>query len=155
MAALFVYMNGYEVGEYIQHRSGAQEFVYCDSWLQRPAAVPLSLSLPLTSKTHKGDRVYNYFDNLLPDSMEIRNRIQARFGSITNQPFDLLSQIGRDCIGAIQLITERIQVDVKKIAGVPLSEKQIAEALRHYRTLPLGMSREQDFPISIAGPALA
>ncbi len=151
MASLFIYMNGYEVGEYIQRRNGAQEFIYSDSWLERRGAVPLSLSLPLTNKTHKGDIVYNYFDNMLPDSMDIRNRIQARFGIKTNQPFDLLSYIGRDCVGAIQLLSERTDVDVKKIEGTPLSENDIAEELKNYKTLPLGMSRDQDFRISIAG----
>ncbi len=152
MASLFIYMNGYEVGEYIQRRSGAQEFTYCDSWLERRgAAIPLSLSLPLTDKTHKGDVVYNYFDNLLPDSMDIRNRIQTKFGAKTSQPFDLLSFIGRDCVGAIQLISEQTDVDVKKIEGSSLGEKEIAEDLRNYKTLPLGMSRDQDFRISIAG----
>ncbi len=77
MASLFVYMNSYEVSEYIQHRSGAQEFVCCDSWIERKGAVPLSLSLPLTVRTHKGERFYNYFDNLLLDSADIRNRIQS------------------------------------------------------------------------------
>lgn len=151
MASLFVYMNGYEVGEYIQRRSGAQEFIYSDSWLERKGAIPLSLSLPLTDKAHKGDIVYNYFDNLLPDSMDIRNRIQAKFGTKTNKPFDLLSIIGRDCVGAIQLLSERTEVDVKKIEGTPLSEKEIANELRNYKTLPLGMSSHQDFRISIAG----
>ena len=151
MASLFAYMNGYEVGEYIQRRNGAQEFIYSDSWLERGGAVPLSLSLPLTDKTHKGDVVYNYFDNLLPDSMDIRNRIQARFAIKTNQPFDLLSYIGRDCVGAIQLLSERTNVDVKKIEGTPLSEKEITDELKNYKTLPLGMSRDQDFRISIAG----
>jgi len=152
MASLFIYMNGYEVGEYIQRHSGAQEFIYSDSWLEQGgAAIPLSLSLPLTDKVHKGDRVYNYFDNLLPDSMDIRNRIQAQFGATTNQPFDLLSQIGRDCVGAIQLVSERAEVDVKKIEGTPLSDKEIAQELRNYKTLPLGMSRDQAFRISIAG----
>lgn len=103
MASLFIYMNGYEVGEYIHRRSGTQEFIYSDSWLEQRAAIPISLSLPLTDKTHKGDVVYNYFDNLLPDSMDIRNRIQARFGAKTSQPFDLLTHIGRDCVGAVQL----------------------------------------------------
>lgn len=152
MASLFIYMNGYEVGEYIQRSSGAQEFIYSDSWLEQGGtAIPLSLSLPLTEKVHKGDRVYNYFDNLLPDSMDIRNRIQARLGAKTNQPFDLLSHIGRDCVGAIQLIGEQTEVDVKKIEGTPLSDKEIAEELRNYKTLPLGMSKDRDFRISIAG----
>ena len=151
MASLFIYMNGYEVGEYIQHRSGAQEFVYCDDWLNNRNAVPLSLSLPLTDKSHKGDKVYNYFDNLLPDSAEIRNRIQSRFDAKTNRPFDLLAQIGMDCVGAIQLMSERTEVDVKNIQGEPLNESEIAKNLRNYQTLPLGMSRDEEFRISIAG----
>ena len=151
MASLFIYMNGYQVGEYRQLRRGNQELIYHDAWLDHPAAIPLSLSLPLTDKTHKGDPVYNYFDNLLPDSMDIRNRIQARFGVKTNQPFDLLSYIGRDCVGAIQLLNEEADLDVKKIEATPLSKKAIAHELRNYQSLPLGMSAEQDFRISLAG----
>jgi serine/threonine-protein kinase HipA len=144
-------MNGYEVGEYIQRRSGAQEFIYSDSWLERSGSIPISLSLPLTDKCHKGEIVYNYFDNLLPDSMDIRNRIQARFGIKTNQPFDLLSSIGRDCVGAVQLLNQRAEVEIKKIEGIILSSKQISDELRHYQTLPLGMSRDREFRISLAG----
>lgn len=152
MASLFIYMNGNEVGEYIQHRNGAQEFIYSDAWIDRPhLAIPLSLSLPLTDRKHKGDSVYNFFENLLPDSKDIRERIQARLGLKTNQPFDLLSAIGRDCVGAIQLMTERSEVDVKKIGGTALSESEIAEALRNYKSLPLGMTRDKEFRISLAG----
>jgi serine/threonine-protein kinase HipA len=144
-------MNGYEVGEYIQSSSGAQEFAYFDTWLERSNAIPISMSMPLTDRNHKGPVVYNYFDNLLPDSMEIRNRIQSRFGVKTNQPFDLLANIGRDCVGAIQLLSQRAEIDVKKIEGTKLSEIEIAEELRNYKTLPLGMSKDRDFRISIAG----
>ena len=151
MASLYLYMNGYEVGEYIQKRSGAQEFNYADSWLERRGAIPISLSLPLTDRSHKGETVYNYFDNLLPDSIDIRARIQARFGVKTNQPFDLLSSIGRDCVGAVQLLNQKAAVDVKKVEGSILSSKEIADELRNYQTLPLGMSRDHEFRISIAG----
>jgi serine/threonine-protein kinase HipA len=152
MASLFVYMNDYEVGEYIQHKSGAQEFIYSDAWIEHAAlAVPLSLSLPLTEKKHKGDKVYNYFENLLPDSKDIRKRIQARFGAKTDKPFDLLSSIGKDCIGAIQLMSEKADVNVKNISGTPLSENVIAEELKNYKTLPLGMSQDNEFRISLAG----
>ena len=150
-SSLFIYMNGHEVGEYIRRSGGVHELVYNDSWLELSGSLPLSLSLPLTDKRHKGDMVYNYFDNMLPDSMEIRNRIQARFGAKTNQPFDLLSCIGKDCVGAIQLASGRTQIDVKKIEGTPLDEKTIAEELRNYRALPLGMSKDREFRISIAG----
>ncbi|MCP4695666.1 MAG: type II toxin-antitoxin system HipA family toxin [Gammaproteobacteria bacterium] len=33
----------------------------------------------MTEKIHKGNVVINYFDNLLPDRIDIRQRIQARF----------------------------------------------------------------------------
>ncbi|MDH5694532.1 MAG: HipA domain-containing protein, partial [Gammaproteobacteria bacterium] len=151
MASLYVYMNGYEVGEYSQPKNGPQTFIYSDSWLERRGAVPISLSLPLTEKSHRGDVVYNFFDNLLPDSLEIRNRIQSRFGIKTNQAFDLLSTIGRDCAGAIQLLPEQAEVNVKTIEGTALNEEQIANELRQYKTLPLGMSKDQDFRISLAG----
>lgn len=151
MASLFVYMNGYEVGEYIQ-RSGEPEFIYSDSWLEHGAmAIPLSLSIPLTEKKHKGDNVYNYFANLLPDNKDIRERIQTRFGAKTDKPFDLLSFIGKDCVGAIQLLTEKDDVNVKKIEGTPLSNKEIAEELKNYKTIPLGMTEDDDFRISLAG----
>jgi len=151
VASLFVYMNGYEVGEYINRSSGAQEFIYSDTWLEETAAVPLSLSLPMTDKIHKGTVVYNYFDNLLPDNLEIRNRIQSQFSSKTNKPFDLLADIGMDCVGAIQLFNEKTDVDVKNIACTPVSDNEIAKILINYQTSPLGMTNTDEFRISIAG----
>lgn len=152
MKVLYVYMNGYEVGEYVQLQSGSQEFYYSESWLdKRELAVPLSLSLPLTEKKHSGARVYNYFENLLPENKKILERIQARLGAESDRPFDLLSYIGRDCIGAIQLLTEKGQPDIKKIEGKTLSDNDIAEDLKNYKTAPLGMKDDSDFRISLAG----
>ena len=151
MATLYVYMNGREVGEYTQARSGEQVFSYADSWLGNSSAIPVSLSLPLTEKNHKGATVINYFDNLLPDNKEIKDRIQARVGAKTSRPFDLLAEIGRDCIGAIQLLSEKRSVDVRKIEGKRLTEKEIANELRNYKSLPLGMKEGDDFRISLAG----
>jgi serine/threonine-protein kinase HipA len=105
----------------------------------------------VTEKKHKGKTVYNYFDNLLPDSLDIRKRIQAKFSAKTNQAFDLLSEIGRECVGAIQLISERKNLDVKKIEGRPLTDKEIANKLKRIKPLPLGMTDDDDFRISIAG----
>ena len=152
MADLFVYMNGHEVGKYIQYRSGAQEFVYNDLWQNAEYAIPISLSMPLTETKHKGDVVYNFFDNLLPENKEIRQRIQSRFGTKTDQAFDLLTSIGRDCVGAIQLLPEEATIaNVKTISCSPMNEHEIVESLRNYQTLPLGMSENKDFRISLAG----
>jgi len=151
MASLFVFMNGHEVGEYIQHRNGAQEFVYKDSWKNAEYAIPISLSMPLTEKKHKGDVTYNFFDNLLPDNKDIRQRIQKRFSTKTDQAFDLLASIGQDCVGAIQFMSEATALNVKTIKCTPMNEHEIAENLRNYQTLPLGMSKDEDFRISLAG----
>ena len=151
MATLYVYMNGRAVGEYTQAKDGAEEFVYSDAWLDNRNAIPVSLSLPLTDKRHRGETVFNYFDNLLPDNREIRERIQARVGARTSRAFDLLAEIGRDCIGAIQLLPDKTKPDVKKTEGIPLGESEIADTLRHYKNRPLGMSEDDDFRISLAG----
>ncbi|HKZ16629.1 MAG TPA: type II toxin-antitoxin system HipA family toxin [Geobacteraceae bacterium] len=149
---LHVYMNGRKVGRLTRASSGMLRFSYCKEWLSWELRRPLSLSMPLTQDTYAGDRVENYFDNLLPDSQPIRNRIQARFAANSNRCFDLLWHVGRDCVGALQLFPDDAEtVDVKRVESVPMSESEIAETLRNYQTMPLGMGRDRDFRISIAG----
>jgi len=50
--------------------------------------------------------VENFFDNLLPDSETIRRRIQKNYAARGPSAFDLLTEIGRDCVGTIQLLPE-------------------------------------------------
>lgn len=151
-ADLYVYMNGRKVGQLTRTSSGKLRFSYCEEWLDWELRRPLSLSMPLTQEPNTGDLVENYFDNLLPDSQPIRNRIQARFSARSNRSFDLLWHVGRDCVGALQLFPEDIgAVDIQRVESVPLGESEIAEILRNYQTMPLGMGRDHDFRISIAG----
>jgi serine/threonine-protein kinase HipA len=89
---------------------------------------------------------------MLPDNDAIRKRIQTRFGAASDRCFDLLWHIGRDCVGAIQLLPEaEVPSTVMTIAGTPLSNAEIAETLRNYRSMPLGMDKDNDFRISLAG----
>lgn len=152
MAHLTVAMNGIEVGRLTMENSGAMSFQYLHSWLARPGARAISLSLPLKNDIFAGERVFNFFDNLLPDSDAIRTRIQARFSVPTSHPFNLLAAVGRDCIGAIQLYPEHEAMpDVQRITAEPLSDGHIAAILRDYQQAPLGMEVETDFRISLAG----
>src|SRR4051794_38206585 len=103
--ALSIWANGERVGSWRIPTRGEDELVYDAHWLGSAAGRPLSLSLPLIGRSvHKGDAVRNYFDNLLPDSMPIRERIARRFRTGSAGVFDLLQAIGRDCVGAIQLL---------------------------------------------------
>ncbi len=149
---LIVLMNGIRVGKLERNIYGGLSFSYDEKWLNLPGARPISLSLPLVRKPFIGDIVYNFFDNLLPDNAEIKSRIQRRFQTATDQPFDLLASIGKDCVGAIQLLTEDATEFKNQILFHPLKEKEIASILRNTKDYPLGMSAQDDeFRISIAG----
>jgi len=148
---LYVFMNGIRVGTLTRQSSGELVFTYEQSWLQLNNARPISLSLPLSKTSLRGEVVSNFFDNLLPDNVLIRNRIQARFKSKTNKCYDLLSHIGRDCVGALQLLTQPEAIDIKQIQADPIDDKSIAILLKGYQSAPLGMASDSDFRISIAG----
>ncbi|MES9901245.1 MAG: type II toxin-antitoxin system HipA family toxin [Sedimenticola sp.] len=146
-------MNGIKVGDLTRSTSGALAFCYDGTWLDTPAARPISRSMPLSRKAYATE-AYNYFDNLLPDNPLIRERIQGRFHTDTNHPYDLLAAIGQDCVGAIQLIPKGVEPkEVRRIVATPVSDREIARTLRNYKMEPLGMSgkKDDDFRISIAG----
>lgn len=148
-------MNGEHVGDWRRPSGRGQEFVYAESWLASPAARPISLSLPLRpSKEPYRDGVEAFFDNLLPDNRQIRERIQRRFHTATIGAFDLLAEIGRDCVGALQLMTEgQVPLGVRQITAEPLSSEGVADLLG--RSLEEVSVREEGsddtFRISLAG----
>lgn len=149
---LNVLMNGKHVGKLEKTPSGGLLFTYDTQWINTPGARPISLSLPLVTKSFTGDVVYNFFDNLLPDNPQIKYRIQTKFHAATDQPFDLLASIGRDCIGAIQILDTEIIDTSNQILFQPIKEKEIASILRNTQNDPLGMTDDSDeFRISIAG----
>ncbi len=144
-------MNTVHVGVLERATGGRLEFTYFPDWLSHPQAIPISLSLPLREQKYADDRPAAFFDNLLPDSAEIRRRIAETTGAPDASVFELLRIIGRDCIGALQLIPEGDPLPTRKPAsGQPISAKRIASVLRGLSTFPQG-SAEEPFRISIAG----
>jgi len=149
---LIVALNGIQTGELQLESSGAMAFQYSKDWLDRPGARPISLSLPLSAQRYRGALVYNFFDNLLPDSDAIRGRMQARFKIPTSHPFDLLSRIGRDCVGAIQLYPSDSSVpSINAVKAEPLHESDIETILKNHQNNPMGMTEDDEFRISLAG----
>ena len=105
MAELIIWMNGEKVGTWSVGRNGNQRLDYAPSWRASEHSRPLSLSLPYTADNRlEGEAVRNYFDNLLPDSEGIRKRIANQFRTKKTDAFSLLQAIGRDCVGAVQLL---------------------------------------------------
>jgi serine/threonine-protein kinase HipA len=131
------------------------ELAYDSAWVTSEEARPLSLSLPmnLDGVPIKGETVGFFFDNLLPDSQAMRQRIRARFHTRGGSAFDLLEAIGRDCVGALQLLPDgETPIGTKTIAVTPLTNREV-EALLFASTSPAATSidEEDELRISIAG----
>lgn len=151
--ALTAWMNGLLVGTWTVRDNKPQQFQYAQEWLDSDAARSVSLSLPFTpGNLHEGTAVENFFDNLLPDNKEIRQRLQRKFGTRSPQAFDLLAEIGRDCVGAIQLLPEGEKPEGwNTTTGEPLGEKQVEAVLKTTVTAAPDDQGGTDFRISIAG----
>lgn len=154
-ATLRVWLNGVHAADWTQSR-GTQELAYAPAWVTAPAGRALSLSLPFVpgNVPHHGAVVANYFDNLLPDSDRIRARLRSRFGTESAGAFDLLGAIGRDCVGAIQLLPPDLEPEGwDRIDAEPLSDRQAEQAIDAMiaggRTL--GQDEAEEFRISLAG----
>lgn len=134
---------------------GDMELQYTESWVAAPHGRPLSLSLPFTldNAPIKGDRVRHYFDNLLPDSEPIRQRIQARYQTPSRDPFALLAAVGRDCVGAVQLLPpDTVPAGFDSIQAVPLTDAALEKALvRATQSNAPAQLETDDLRISIAG----
>jgi serine/threonine-protein kinase HipA len=148
--SLGVWMNGIAVGEWSFSRE--HKFRYYPEWLASKKRRPLSLSMPLTTLPFKGSSVEFYFDNLLPDAEEIRQRLRSRFSLSSKSAFALLSEIGRDCIGALQLLPPGVESkNIKSIKGIPADDKTISTLLKSSSTGLLRNAYREDFRISLAG----
>jgi len=152
---LNIWMNGLPVGHW-ELAQGGDRLAYWDEWVSDPQGRPLSLSLPLTpgNQPYRGAEVAAYFDNLLPDSESIRRRIAARYKTRDTSSFGLLAELGRDCVGAIQLLPpDQTPADLRSIRGRPLDEAAIARLLRDTTaTTALGQHEPiDDLRLSIAG----
>ncbi|AOI59999.1 type II toxin-antitoxin system HipA family toxin [Burkholderia diffusa] len=152
---LDLWMNGIPVG-YWEVRRGVERLVYLPAWVDDPQGRPLSLSLPFTpgNQPHQGAIVADYFDNLLPDSQPIRRRIAQRYRLGSTAPFELLASIGRDCVGALQLLPpDETPVGLESIDGTVLDEAAVADVLRNATAAPLPGHPEPDgeLRLSIAG----
>ena len=147
-------MNGLPVGVWTTLRTGTPVLRYHETWARSDEGRALSLSLPFTAGLeHRGDAVTHYFDNLLPDSADIRRRLRRRFHARSDDAFGLLAAIGRDCAGAVQLLppgTEPKGWD--RIDAEPLKDRDVETILASVTSdAPLGQRDGDDFRISIAG----
>ena len=132
--------------------SGAIDFRYDEGWLAWEHGFPVSLSIPLREDPYVGDPVIAVFDNLLPDNLDIRDKMAARTQADGSDTVSLLSAVGRDCVGAMQFLPEGEEPGpAGSIGGHTVSDDEIAGILSNLTNNPLGVGTHEEFRISLAG----
>ena len=128
---LRVFVAGEYCGELVEDGHGTLSFTYSKSYM----GVPLSMSMPVGLARY-GDRVVRpYLMGLLPDDQATRATLGALHGISGDNPFRLLSVIGLDCPGAVQICPEGVDPSQECAGGDlrELSDEEISARLAEIR----------------------
>lgn len=126
---LCVLIDGGEIGSVIQDARGKFRFAYEETYRKSPAAIPLSISMPLSVAEHDDKAIRPFLWGLLPDNDDTLNNWGRRFGVNPRNPFNLLGEVGEDLQGAIQIVLKDKIGDLKKREGTtPLSRDVLAKS---------------------------
>ncbi|HEY2918401.1 MAG TPA: type II toxin-antitoxin system HipA family toxin [Candidatus Binatia bacterium] len=150
--SLNVYLNARLVGKLRRQTSGAIDFQYEPEWLSWEHALPVSLSLPLREDRYTGAPVIAVFENLLPDDLGIRRRLAERVHADGSDAYSLLTNFGRDCVGALQFLPEGVEAEAAgSVKGRSVGDGYIARKIGDLTATPLGVDEDEEFRISLAG----
>lgn len=150
---LIAVAEGLILGE-IKTARGRLSLVYADEWQKDPNAYPLSLSMPLTAKEYSHSQIEPWLWGLLPDNEIILSRWGSRFHVSPRNPFALLSHVGEECPGAVQLaLPEKVDSILKRRGQIQwLTDAEIAERLKTLKQDPSAWRSARDTgQFSLAG----
>lgn len=120
------------IGAVVQDEFGRLSFTYNADYASDASRPPLSLSMPVASARFRRKSVAPFLWGLLPDSSEVRSRWAAEFGVSAENPFALITHMGRDCAGGARFVPPgpAARTDVVQI----LSDSDIGTRLRELRS---------------------
>ncbi|MBK7820317.1 MAG: HipA domain-containing protein [Tessaracoccus sp.] len=132
MSDLAVFLSGRRVGTLSQ--AAGVRFAYADEYLALPAPTPVSLSMPLREAPY-GNRVARaWIEGLLPGDPRVRARIAARGDVNPANPVAVLSVVGLDCAGAVQVCPlDQTDQIAREETLLPVDETWIAARLARLR----------------------
>ncbi len=146
---LQLFENGRRLGKLTRTASGLA-LQYDPDWLAWEGATPASLSLPLDPAGHRGEPVFRFLDNLLPDSEGMRARLAVRVDAPDTHPYTLLAYLGRCSAGALTFVPDGEDPGPPgAVAGTPVSDEEVARFVSELDRRPLGVGPR--FRISLAG----
>ena len=117
-STLVALLSDREIGVVSRDRRGRLRFTYREQWRTASDAVPLSLSIPLAAAEHPHKRIDPFLWGLLPDNELVLERWAGQFHVSARNAFALLSHVGEDCAGAVQLVRQE-RLDLLRSARDP------------------------------------
>jgi len=150
---LFIAMNNQLVGIWSQNINNSESFQYMDSWIESKYSRPISLSMPVIREPYKGEVVKHFFSNLIPERADVIEFIQRKYSIKKKDTFSILSKIGKDCIGAIQISDNKNQLIEKPyIKANSLTIHQVSQLIKSTRTSTFNITETYEpYKISLTG----
>ena len=98
-----VYLFDRLAGVISEDSDGMFRFAYDAAYLELPDAQPVSLTLPLTKDAYESDRLFPFFDGLIPEGWLLD--IAERSWKLDQRDrMGLLLSCCRKCIGAVSVV---------------------------------------------------
>jgi serine/threonine-protein kinase HipA len=131
---LIVLLDNQLVGEVLRHRPDTLEFTY-DPAYRATGRIPLSPALPISDRRYKHQQVIAYLEGMLPERDSARMAWANQLRTSDNA-FDLLAAMGKDCIGAVQFTTPNELSDLHERNGTYhlVTDAEIGARLHTLRT---------------------
>lgn len=131
MTDLAVLIDGRPAATLTRGEGGKLSLAYLSEWRQSVDAVPLSLSLPLTSNAHRHKTILNYLWGLLFERKPVLEALANANGISVEDVFGLAALRGEDLPGAVVIVPPEKLNSLRKREGVkPISEAQLATFLK-------------------------
>lgn len=135
LKTLKVLLADQEIGVVTQRETGSYRFEYDPAWQTSPRHIPLSRSMPLQQRRHGVRPITNFMWGLLPDNDIILDEWAKRYKVSARNPFALLTEVGEDCPGAVQLVPPGIKLS-KSEDLIPLTTKEFEQRMRRLKNDP-------------------
>ena len=113
------------VGDITGNSSSDGVFTYSSDYIRSPYARPISISLPLQEKSFSEIQTRNFFDGLLPEGF-VRRAIAKDIQKDEKDYINILSELGQECLGAIQIGNYGESVTPEYVRMSPAEVKELA-----------------------------
>jgi len=149
---LHVYIDKVFAGTLEQNiNGGALSFIYDSEYILSKNHSRLSISLPVRPEPFDDKVVRAFFSGLLPDNEQL-DLLAKQLKASPKNPFAILSKIGRDCAGAIEILTPSEKpINYGDDGGHPLSEEELYKIINEVYTNPLLAGGGRKIRLSLAG----